>query len=695
MNLIEHNKFPLKIFFSTGFNHFYLQPSGMNKEKSTLLWCYKTPNKLYTVDLDDNFTESIRNYVLNKLDIQNNFELVSIGGAYSKFMPIKSVLPHTLLDSVILVLPKKSINLTIWRKQEEICTLTIQLMQTVYHLKKKLGDLKGWPINLIDFTYKGDILENSMQLANLELDGKIQLIIQPSRPFIVIVETFWGDTYQTEANKCSTATEIIQSILIQTLSENLRFDFKQFLPPIESYIHLIMLKVNGTLLKGNECLNKYNIKPGDIIKIVTTGLERMEENIDIHIVLSKGTVLEMVSARYDTWFIIGLKLHFLLGISLDKITIALNNGHVKLYQPLLISDDYDDKTLITANVYTQNKLVEQTNDLRLSVKTPSGVVHQFPIDMRSRIKDVKRLLRQEKLLEDIKYMNILHNNQILSSDFRIIELRQNDVINLELRLKSLSLNIKSKGNLDIQLTVPIKTSLSELIERIKPNTGNLGIIHGGKYLVENEENNLINHGLYINSSIWLNTIENENILYLSTSTSIVPLVIRTEGVDGLQIQQLQLTVGSRISLQLFANWRYKRESKARVRKHVVSRLCRNSPQPSKTPMKDYSRILSSRQSARTTRFAGLSARPNLYRQSTNIKPVQENNWTMMTPIEYRNLRKQKVFKNQFYEQLAQEQRIKNWKNNPWSSIELRQLVRSPQLSFIKDTSKSDKLIISE
>ncbi|CAD5123589.1 unnamed protein product [Dimorphilus gyrociliatus] len=668
----------------------------MNKEKSTLLWCYKTPNKLFTVNLEDNPLESIRNYVSNKLDIQTNYELVTIGGAYSKFMPIKSVLSHTLLDSIILVLPKKSINLTIWRKQEEICSLNIQLMQTVYHLKKKLSDLKGWPVNLIDFTFKGDILENSTQLANLQLDGKIQLILQPSPPFIIIVETFWGDTYQTEANRCSTANEIIQSIIIQTLSESVRFDYKNFLPPIESYVHLIMLKLNGTLLKGNECLNKYNLKPGDIVKIVTTGLERMEEIIDIHIVLSKGTVLEMVSARYDTWFIIALKLHFLLGISIDKITIALNHGHVKLHQPLLDSEDYDEKAIITANVYTNNKPKGQSNDcLKLSVKAPSGVVHQFSLNIRSKIKDVKRILRQEKLLEEIKYMNILHNNQILSSNFRIIELRQNEIIHLELQLKTISLNIKSKGNLDIQLTIPIKTSLAQLIEKIKPNTGNLGIIHAGKYLEENEENNLVHHGLYINSSIWLSTIENENILYLATSTAIVPLVIRSEGIDGLQIQQLQLSVGSRISLQLFANWRYKRESKTRVRRHVVSRLCRNSPQPSRTPMKDYSRILSSRQSARTTRFAGLSARPSLSRQSTGVKSIQENNWTMMTPLEYRNLRQQKLFKNQFYEQLAQEQRMKDWKNSPWSSIELRQLVRSPQISIVRDTFKSDKLIISE
>ncbi|CAD5125274.1 unnamed protein product [Dimorphilus gyrociliatus] len=655
----------------------------MNKERSTLLWSYKTPDKLLTVKLGENPVESVKKFIVNNLTIQTNYELVSIGAAITKFMPFTAIPPHALSYSVLLILPTKNTCLTIWMEQEKVQEFEIHLLKTVFNLKKKLAEVTGWPIHLIDFTVRGDVLENSAQLINLRLDDKIQLTLQPSPHFFINIETFWGKTYEIEINQLTTARQLIKSTLIQTLTDDVRFNYKMYLPNEKSFKHLIMIKFNGILLKYDECLNKYRIKVGDRIKLLTTGQERCEENIQVHLTILNGNLFQLLLAKYDNWFIAYLKLLSNSEIYVNSIKIRLNGNYVNWEEPILSSSiDTSNKIIIKANVDTINESVKKssTECLQLAVRAPSGVIHHVQVDKTAKIRDVRRKLKEEKCMENLKHMKFSYDYQVLPSNYSLNDLSSNDEIYLELKFKSLPIIVKTKTNSSICFNLPINTSLREIIEKVKPGRNNIGIMMGGEYLKEKEGSLLTDYGLYVNSCIWLRNIEFEQIMYLSSENSQqIPLTIRTDGVDSTQLQELHLSPGSRISLQLFINWRYKKQLQFRSDKIIITSWHKKGSKPDLILAEDNSRLLNNGKTGKSIKFQD-NHEDNRGKVNDRIK-LDKYSLQPSTSLEYRRLKQQTLLKNRLFESFTVDRKKNDYKSNFWSSDELRRLVRTPSLKL--------------
>ena len=493
--------------------------------RAIAIWTYARLDNLtlFTPKPDDTLFQLVK-YAEQRLKFNRDNEKIMVMDAGEK-------VPREMKDvyllkpgSVIMVLPKRSLNLTVEVNQLKTkFPISADPMCTAYDVKTYIKRVKGIPIDQQDILYRDKVLENARRLYEYKVRNgtNMHVLIQVHFDVIVHVETFWGKTYRLYVDKCSTSSDVIYRVFGRTFSKH----GKEHVMMHELYvpIHVLVFQHNKRSLNWNYCLGFYGVRNGDNLVLNTVG-RHSDMNIQtVMVVTELGESYEVRVSQFDRWSVAAFILHGYTDIPVDLIRLFRNETQLNFTANIGFVPK---NTVIMMNIMMTNVDKDMMFGIPLKINIGNGIVENIKVSPIKKVKDVK------ERLEEIGVPNATLD-ELATGQFKLPDhAKIKDVITdfeklLYLKVERFPMFIHAPDGTIYRTMIDVNHTMKSLKQKIEMKSGHAisscRLLFAGQELTLQDNHVLYDSGFSTRNSIFVETAQMFETFFITNGDLLIKL----------------------------------------------------------------------------------------------------------------------------------------------------------------------------
>ena len=84
------------------------------------------------------------------------------------------------------------------------------------------------------------------------------------------------------------------------------------------------------MMVNNQCIGVHGIAKNSTVRILSTSETREDDTQTVHVCTPDGENITISAAKYDSWFIVALKIHGVTKIPINNIKLHGNDRRINL-----------------------------------------------------------------------------------------------------------------------------------------------------------------------------------------------------------------------------------------------------------------------------------------------------------------------------------------------------------------------------
>ena len=548
--------------------------AASSSDQEVLLWVYTETTKLYLFTTPQSESlPSVHDFLRRTQKLSPaDYELAVLTPGLLYPVLLQNIHTDTHNGGVVLCLPATDLTISIQTQDRHVFHTRAHPLDSIADIKTRIQEAKGYPVGIQDLTLDGRILRNDESVLDYHMsqETRLFLILQPCKKFPVQVDTFWGIKYTVEVGACTLVKQVIELLLRKTMrTEEVASDFHKriFHKDKPLYQSLVRLETVNSIMKENLCLGYYKVSRSTGLRLTSVGEVNKDNSRMVQVLLENGVTVHTNAAKYDNWYIVVLKLHGITGKPLDVMRLQVNEELTELTRAVG-SLKPGSAEVTHAKLATLRESASETNNLHnakqlidLEVKTLNGVLENVQCSAKDTIQDVKLKLERAGVPE-ARHCDVLYKKVKLPSSSKLQDYKLAPRTQLELRMGEFPVQVMWATN-TFQLIAQAQQPISDLLAKIQSNTGanpiKSAVLFAGRNLYEIQDLVIQASTLYVNSTIYVETLQTSHVLHLVTVDNVIPIPIRPN-LDSLHLHQLShLHLQPELflkSLHWFIRWRF-------------------------------------------------------------------------------------------------------------------------------------------
>ncbi|XP_052800032.1 uncharacterized protein LOC128231360 isoform X1 [Mya arenaria] len=463
--------------------------------------------------------------------------------------------------SVVMVMPKKNINLTVEINQLKLTfPISADLMCTVYEVKSYIKQVKGISIDQQDILFKDKVLENCRRLYEYRVKNAatMHVLIQVHFDLLINVETFWGKTYRLYIDRCSTGSDIIYRVFGRTFS---RHGTKQ-VTVHELYvpIHVLVFQHNRKSLHWDYCLGFYGIKNADTLVLNTVGRHNDMNMQTLLVITELGENFEVMVSQFDRWSVVAFMVHGYSDVPVDLIRLYKKEVQMDLTK---VIGSQAKNTVIMMNITMTNIDKDMLFGIPVKVSVGHNVIENLKILPSKRVKDVK------DRLEDVGVPNAsmyeLCTNNFKLPDHALLQHVIKDFEKvLHLKVERYPVFLHAPDGVIYKTMVDVNQDMKQLHYKIEMKSGHAisscRLIMCGQQLRLSDNAILYENGITIRNSIFIETASMFDTFFITSGRNLIKMRVPETPTSDMIKRSVwtarNIPEGSITCLQTFLFWFY-------------------------------------------------------------------------------------------------------------------------------------------
>ncbi|XP_046560050.1 uncharacterized protein LOC124269082 [Haliotis rubra] len=528
-----------------------------------VMWSYKDPDtlNLYTPVISDDLSTILR---LTKETLQYDQRI-------HKLMMLKPGTNHPMdisqfykveSGAAILIMPKELVKVNIEIKQLNMkFEMEVELFMTVLQLKFRLQQERGLAMERLDLLFKDQPLENRQYLFNYRIgkSSTIFVMVHILYDMLVHVETFWGSTYHLYLDPCMTGMNVIWTVLRRTVTKNtpdIMALFDLYLPK-----HTLVLYHKRKVVNWSTCLGYYRVDDNDTLKLSTIGLYHKLSVQKMPITDDAGKVHTVKVSQFDRWSTVALKLHGIIGVSVNLIRIFRGGKEVD-FSETLKKQTYRTPA-ITMDLSLSNADPDVLYGVSLKFKLGDDVTEILKVSSKRSVRSVKAILEQLGVPNASVYDMYLGDYK-LSNRERIVTAVEDLRTHVNLKLTQYPVFIHTTQNVIYKMHAYAQETVAAFKKRVEMKSGlslsNYKLTLAGEEFDEGDELAVFDTRIGIKSSLFLRPRLYCDVFFILYDNYLlkvkVPPKPKARDIKQLLWKEMALPSGALASVGTFLQWYY-------------------------------------------------------------------------------------------------------------------------------------------
>jgi len=528
--------------------------------QSIALWTYTNPDSLVVFNprRGDTLWHTTQ-FMASKFGYDRDSEKIMIMEPGDRTPKSKDDVYHLTQGSVVMVMPKKNINITVEVNQLKVTIpMSADPMCTVHEVKGYIRRVKGISVEQQDLLYRDRVLENSRRLYEykVRMGSNMHLLIQVHFDLLVNVETFWGKTYRLYIDRCNTGSDVLYRVFGRTFSRH----GTKHVTVHELYvpIHVLVFQHNKRSLHWDYCLGFYGLRSGDTLKLNTVGMHS-DMNMQTFLVRTDmGDNFEVTVSQFDRWAVVAFMVHGITDVPVDLIRLSIKDKQMEFTK---VIGNQPRSTVIMVTVTMTDIDKDVLFGIPLKVSVGHSIIENVKMLPTKTVKDLKTRLEEIGVPNAATY-------EICAGIFKLPDSGQlSRVIMdldkvLQLKVERYPIFLHGQQGVIYKTMVDVNQTMYQLGEKIQMKTGHAisscRLIMAGTQLRLPDKANLYDNAISTRNSIFITVDPVFETFYITAGSFMtklrVPVIPTADMIKRSVWTTKDIPEGSITCLQTFFFW---------------------------------------------------------------------------------------------------------------------------------------------